>query len=113
MSAMTTHVHGTFCWPELCSADVAASKKFYGSLLGWRSSDIHIPFGDYTIFKVGGQRVGAMYQMTEDSPSTSEGGLAISNGPMSKRSRLARLSELMRAPIGSISSGHNHPGSLA
>ena len=65
MPAMTTHVPGTFCWPELCSADVAASKKFYASLFGWQSSDIHMPAGDYTLLKLDNQRVGAMYQMTE------------------------------------------------
>ena len=65
MFAMTTHIPGTFCWPELCSADVAASKQFYTSLFGWHSSDIHMPAGDYTLLKLDNQRVGAMYQMTE------------------------------------------------
>ena len=65
MTATTTHIPGTFCWPELCSADVAASKQFYASLFGWKSSDIHMPAGDYTLLKLGSQRVGAMYQMTE------------------------------------------------
>ena len=65
MPLMTTHVPGTFCWPELCSADVLASKKFYTSLFGWHSSDIHMPAGDYTLLKLDNQRVWAMYQMTE------------------------------------------------
>jgi len=66
MSAITMQVPGTFCWPELCSADAAASKKFYASLFGWASNDIHMPGGDYTLLKLGNQRVGAMYQMAED-----------------------------------------------
>ena len=66
MPAMTTHVPGTFCWPELCSADAVVSKKFYAALFGWESSDMHMPGGDYTLFKLGNRRVGAMYQMTED-----------------------------------------------
>jgi predicted enzyme related to lactoylglutathione lyase len=65
MPATTAHVPGIFCWPELCSADVAASKKFYASMFGWESSDIHMHAGDYTLLKLGSQRVGAMYQMTE------------------------------------------------
>ena len=27
MPAMTTHIPGTFCWPELCSADVAGIEE--------------------------------------------------------------------------------------
>ena len=60
------NVPGTFCWPELCSTDAAVSKKFYASLFGWESSDVHMPGGEYTLFKLGHQRVGAMYQVTEE-----------------------------------------------
>ncbi len=57
---------GRFCWPELCSADAADSKEFYHSLFGWKGSDLHMPEGDYTVFKLDGQGVGAMYQMKDE-----------------------------------------------
>ena len=66
MTITTTHAVGTFCWPELCSADASTSKSFYSSLFGWEPRDLHMPEGDYTVFTLGGQNVGAMYQMTED-----------------------------------------------
>jgi predicted enzyme related to lactoylglutathione lyase len=66
MSITTTHPPGTFCWPELYSGPAADSKRFYSSLFGWKSSDMHMPEGDYTIFKLGDQSVSAMYQMKED-----------------------------------------------
>lgn len=63
----TKHAQGTFCWPELGSPDPEASKKFYGALLGWTSSDISMPpdagGGSYTIFKLGGEDVAAMYRL--------------------------------------------------
>jgi uncharacterized protein len=105
MSTMTTHVHGTFCWPELCSADVAASKKFYGSLLGWRSGDIHMPGGDYTIFKVGGQRVGAMYQMTEDRKMAGtlphwNSYVSVTNADKTARHTISLGGKVLREPFG-------------
>jgi len=65
MPATATNTPGTFCWPELCSADTSSSKKFYSSLFGWESSDMHMPEGDYTMLTIRGQNVGAMYQMAE------------------------------------------------
>jgi predicted enzyme related to lactoylglutathione lyase len=44
--AMPTHTKapkGTFCWIELQSSDLAASRKFYESLFGWRTSDVPGP----------------------------------------------------------------------
>ncbi len=66
MSVMTAPAVGTFCWPELCTSDASASRKFYGSLFGWDSGEVHMPEGDYTTFKFEGQNVGAMYQMKKE-----------------------------------------------
>jgi uncharacterized protein len=63
MTVITTPPAGTFWWPELCSVDAAASKKFYASLFGWDPEDISMPEGIYTLFKLGGHGVGTMYQM--------------------------------------------------
>jgi predicted enzyme related to lactoylglutathione lyase len=44
---------GHFCWNELVTSSVPAAKKFYGSLLGWKTK----PFGkgavEYTIILKG------------------------------------------------------------
>lgn len=105
MPAMTTHIPGTFCWPELCSADAAASKKFYGSLFGWESSDMHIPAGDYTLFKVGSQRVGAMYQMTSDRKFAGalphwNSYVAVTNAEETVRNTIALGGKVLREPFG-------------
>jgi predicted enzyme related to lactoylglutathione lyase len=48
--------NGTWCWSELMSRDVAASKHFYGELFGWRfKSD-----GEYTEIFVGERAIGGM-----------------------------------------------------
>jgi len=66
MTVLTSAAVGTFCWPELCSDDAAASKKFYAGLFGWEANDMHMPEGDYSLFKLGGQNVGGLYQMKDD-----------------------------------------------
>ncbi|MGB7768003.1 MAG: VOC family protein [Verrucomicrobiia bacterium] len=50
---------GGFSWNELVTQDVAASKKFYSGLFGWKTQ----PFGkgaDYTLFKQGKDMVGGL-----------------------------------------------------
>ncbi|MFZ1072273.1 MAG: VOC family protein [Verrucomicrobiia bacterium] len=50
---------GEFSWNELVTQNVAASKKFYTGLFGWKTQ----PFGkgtDYTIFKQGKDMVAGL-----------------------------------------------------
>ena len=50
---------GKFCWNELVTTNVAAAKKFYSGLLGWKTQ----PFGkgvEYTLFKKGRDSAGGM-----------------------------------------------------
>ena len=50
---------GQFGWNELVTTNVAAAKKFYTGLLGWKNQ----PFGkgaDYTLFKKGKDMVGGL-----------------------------------------------------
>ncbi|MFF8610496.1 VOC family protein [Streptomyces sp. NPDC015346] len=39
---------GSLSWTELYTSDAAASKEFYGSVLGWRFSDMELPGGGGT-----------------------------------------------------------------
>ncbi len=50
---------GQFGWNELDTSNVAAAKKFYAGMLGWKTQ----PFGkggDYTLFKKGRDMVGGL-----------------------------------------------------
>lgn len=50
--------HGTFGWNELMTADLAASKDFYGKVAGWTYQDIPMgEAGDYTLAFVQGNDV--------------------------------------------------------
>jgi predicted enzyme related to lactoylglutathione lyase len=62
MATVTTHAPGTFCWPELATTDQAGAKTFYSKLFGWETSDSPIGEGEfYTMLKLGGRDVGALY----------------------------------------------------
>jgi len=58
---------GTFCWVELATSDPNAAKTFYTQLFGWTYDD-H-PMGPdmvYTMLKLDGKDVGAMYKLMTD-----------------------------------------------
>jgi predicted enzyme related to lactoylglutathione lyase len=58
---------GTFCWVELATSDQSAAKNFYTQLFGWTYED-H-PMGPgmvYTMLKLDGKDVGAMYKLMDD-----------------------------------------------
>jgi predicted enzyme related to lactoylglutathione lyase len=55
---------GTFCWVELGTTDGEAAKKFYTQLFGWDFTDNPIgPGMVYTMLKLNGKDVGALYQL--------------------------------------------------
>lgn len=67
MAEVTRHEPGQFCWPELATRDAAAAKTFYSSIFGWTSEDR--PAGPgmvYTILKLRGLEVGALYEQTKE-----------------------------------------------
>jgi predicted enzyme related to lactoylglutathione lyase len=58
---------GTFCWVELATSDSEAAKKFYTQLFGWTYEDM--PMGPgmvYTMLKLDGKNVGALYKQMEE-----------------------------------------------
>lgn len=59
-------VPGEFCWVDVQVNDAARAKAFYGGLFGWEAVDI--PMGEsgiYTILKLHGQDVAALYEHRE------------------------------------------------
>jgi uncharacterized protein len=64
MQEVPTYAPGTFCWVELGTTDAAAAKKFYTELFGWTFTDSPIgPDMVYTMLKLDGKDVGALYQL--------------------------------------------------
>jgi len=67
MQESTALKPGTFCWVELATSDDAAGKTFYTQLFGWTYED-H-PMGPgmvYTMLKLDGKDVGALYKLMPD-----------------------------------------------
>jgi uncharacterized protein len=64
--------NGTFCWNELATRDLAAAKRFYTELLGWKIEESQAAGMAYNEIVVGGEHIGGIYQMTAeqgDAPS--------------------------------------------
>jgi predicted enzyme related to lactoylglutathione lyase len=57
--------HGTFCWTELATSDLAKAKEFYEALFGWKLVEQDMPMGKYTMIFVGEQSIGGMMDTTE------------------------------------------------
>jgi predicted enzyme related to lactoylglutathione lyase len=61
---------GTFCWVELATSDTDGAKAFYTQLFGWTYED-H-PMGPgmvYTMLRLEGKDVGALYKQMDDQVS--------------------------------------------
>jgi predicted enzyme related to lactoylglutathione lyase len=67
------HAPGSFCWIELATTDGPGAKKFYAELFGWEAQDnAFSPDMVYTMLKLDGKDVGALYQkgeMTKQVPT--------------------------------------------
>lgn len=67
MQETTEFKPGTFCWVELATSDGEAAKTFYTKLFDWDFVDN--PMGPgmvYTMLKLDGKDVGALYKMMPD-----------------------------------------------
>jgi predicted enzyme related to lactoylglutathione lyase len=62
-------IPGTPAWVEVSSEDPAASREFYGRLLGWTYEVLLDPYHHgYTIALHGGERVAGLYEASEGVP---------------------------------------------
>lgn len=70
MGKRTSYEPGTFSWVELSTTDPDGAKAFYGELFGWDAEDSPIPDdaggGVYTMLKLDGESVAALYEQTKD-----------------------------------------------
>jgi hypothetical protein len=70
MQETTEYKPGTFCWVESGTTDGEAAKKFYTELFGWSFTDAPVgPGMVYTILKLDGKDVGALYEMPPEMTS--------------------------------------------
>jgi uncharacterized protein len=66
MSEQRMPAHGTFCWNELSTNNVAAAKTFYSELLGWKLHESNAAGMNYIEIEAAGQRIGGMYQQSPE-----------------------------------------------
>jgi predicted enzyme related to lactoylglutathione lyase len=65
----TSYPPGTFCFADLGTTDADGAKSFYGAVFGWELEDVPVPDAPpYTLAKIGGKTVAALYQRGEDVP---------------------------------------------
>jgi hypothetical protein len=69
--AQVANEPGTYCWSELITTDLDASKAFYGAVFGWDAEDQGPPAGPpaYTEWKLAGRSVGGMMAKSPDMPA--------------------------------------------
>ncbi len=60
---------GAFCWAELTTTDVAASKRFYGQVLGFGAKDGADATMEYTEFQLDGTSVAGMMPKPAEMPA--------------------------------------------
>ena len=56
-------MHGQFCWYELTTPDIDASKKFYPRFTGWATQAFD---NDYTMWTTGGVPFAGIFRLTDD-----------------------------------------------
>jgi predicted enzyme related to lactoylglutathione lyase len=66
MTVRKSYKPGEFCWTDLGTTDVASAKKFYTAVFGCTVTDVSPGPGAalYSILRVKGKSVGALYPMT-------------------------------------------------
>jgi predicted enzyme related to lactoylglutathione lyase len=59
-------MHGQFCWYELTTPDVEASKKFYSRFTGWGTQAFD---KDYNMFTTGGVPIAGIFRLNDEMRS--------------------------------------------
>lgn len=58
--------HGTVCWTELATRDIAAARDFYRSVFGWEDVDHPQGMPGYRVLRNQGRDIGGMIGMTDE-----------------------------------------------
>lgn len=57
---------GDFCWTELSTPNLTASKNFYQEIFNWNYADHTMQAGVYSMMRVGEDELGGAYEVTEE-----------------------------------------------
>jgi predicted enzyme related to lactoylglutathione lyase len=60
---------GDFCWTELSTPNLNASKNFYQEIFSWNYADHTMPAGVYSMMRLGEQELGGAYEITDEMKS--------------------------------------------
>jgi predicted enzyme related to lactoylglutathione lyase len=102
---------GTFCWVELGTSDSAAAKTFYTQLFGWEYQDHPMgPGMTYTMLKLNGQDVGALYELMPEMkaqgvPPHWLSYVAVNNADETAEKAKAQGATLMKEPFDVMTEG--------
>jgi hypothetical protein len=69
--AQVANEPGTYCWSELITTDLNASKDFYGAVFGWGAQEEGPPGGPpaYTEWQLAGRSIGGMMLKSAEMPA--------------------------------------------
>jgi hypothetical protein len=69
--AQVVNEPGTYCWSELISPDIEASKAFYGAVFGWGAADQGPEGGPvaYVEWQLGGRSIGGLLPKQPEMPA--------------------------------------------
>lgn len=71
-AASTKGSHGSFCWNELTTHDVARAKQFYADTIGWTFDPMPMDWGTYWLAKAGDKMAGGLIEMQGDCAAMPE-----------------------------------------
>ncbi len=63
MAEFTAPKHGTICWRELQTKDLAKAKEFYRELIGWELEPSKVSPVEYAEINVGGKAIGGIMEI--------------------------------------------------
>jgi predicted enzyme related to lactoylglutathione lyase len=71
VAEVTSHVPGTFSWPELATTDPKGGVSFYCALFGWGLNEVPLGPGEvYSMFQLRGKEVAAAYTLRPNERQT-------------------------------------------
>lgn len=73
------YLHGKFVWFEHFSNDVAAARRFYDSLFGWKSDGIDMGGQTYHMIQNGAEGIGGFHQAIPGMPNSWMGYLSVAD----------------------------------
>jgi uncharacterized protein len=66
---------GRFVWYDLATTDTGAARTFYSNVVGWKTEDVAMPGGTYTLLKADGVQVGGILALPENGAGKKPGWL--------------------------------------